>query len=92
MMLKTLSKRNNFKMLSKTGSLAMRQQPIRSFAAEATYGSNLDEMGEPRFLENVQLFLKRAAGKLDIPADIYEYIEKCHSVVRFDVPLQMDNG
>jgi len=92
MMLRTLSKRNNFKMLSKTGSLAMRQQPIRSFAAEATYGSNLDEMGEPRFLENVQLFLKRAAGKLDIPADIYEYIEKCHSVVRFDVPLLMDNG
>jgi len=43
-------------------------------------------------LENVQLFLKRAASKLDIPADIYEYIEKCHSVVRFDIPLQMDDG
>jgi hypothetical protein len=25
-------------------------------------------MGEPRFLENVQLFLKRAASKLDIRA------------------------
>ena len=43
-------------------------------------------------MENVQLFLKRAASKLDIPADIYEYIEKCHSVVRFDIPLQMDDG
>jgi len=49
-------------------------------------------MGEPRFLENVKLFLKRAASKLDIPQDIYEYIETCHSVVRFDIPLLMDNG
>jgi glutamate dehydrogenase/leucine dehydrogenase len=53
---------------------------------------DVDEMGEPRFLENVQLFLKRAASKLDIPKDMYEYIEKCHSVVRFDIPLQMDDG
>jgi hypothetical protein len=43
----------------------------------------LDHRGEPRFLENVQMFLKRAAEKTDIPKDIYRFIESCSSVVRF---------
>lgn len=46
--------------------------PVRSFAIDT-----LDENGEPRFLENVQMFLKRAATRTNIPKDIYNYIESC---------------
>ena len=52
----------------------------------------LDEHGEPRFLENVKMFLERAAQKTSIPDDVYEIIESCASVIRFNVPLVMDNG
>lgn len=38
------------------------------------------------------MFLKRAAEKTDIPKDIYRYIESCSSVVRFNIPLRMDDG
>jgi hypothetical protein len=34
----------------------------------------LDELGEPRFLENVKMFLGRAAAKTSIPDDMYKYI------------------
>jgi len=37
-------------------------------------GIGLDSNGEPRFLENVKLFLQRAAKKTDIPDDVYKYI------------------
>ena len=57
------------------------QTPIRT-AVTATEGKSeskgsLDENGEPRFLENVQMFLKRAGSRTDIPKDIYNYIESC---------------
>jgi hypothetical protein len=48
--------------------------------------------GEPRFLDQVRFYLKRAAGKTDIPPGMYKYIEACQSVVRFNVPLKMDDG
>ena len=34
----------------------------------------------------------RAASKTDIPKDMYEFIESCQSVVRFNIPLKMDDG
>jgi glutamate dehydrogenase (NAD(P)+) len=40
----------------------------------------------------VKLFLERAATKSDIPHDIFQYIESCDAVVRFNIPLQMDDG
>ena len=51
-----------------------------------------DKMGEPRFLEQVKLFLARAAHKTDVPEDLYKLIESCASVVRFNIPLRMDSG
>lgn len=54
--------------------------------------AKVDELGEPRFLENVQLFLERAAKQTKIPNDIYEYIKSCSSVIRFNIPLRMDDG
>lgn len=66
---------------------------VKSFAvAKATNVGRLDANGEPRFLENVKMFLQRAADKTTIPADMYEYIEKCNSVVRFNIPLKKDDG
>ena len=36
--------------------------------------------------------MERAASKTDIPKDIYKYIESCQAVVRFNIPLKMDDG
>jgi glutamate dehydrogenase/leucine dehydrogenase len=38
------------------------------------------------------MFLERAASKTDIPHDMYKFIESCQAVVRFNIPLKMDNG
>jgi glutamate dehydrogenase/leucine dehydrogenase len=71
----------------------MTQARYFNAAAAAGAGSKyLDENGEPRFLEQVKLFLSRAAKKTDIPPDYYKHIESCKSVVRFNIPLRMDNG
>jgi len=51
-----------------------------------------DDLGEPRFLENVKLFLQRAAKKTDIPQDMYKIIESCNTAIRFNIPVRMDNG
>lgn len=68
-------------------------QQMRSFGAEdGNYGSKLDKYGEPRFLEQVKLFMNRAGQKTDIPKDMFEFIESCASVIRFNIPLKMDDG
>jgi len=77
--------------------LGLNQQArVFSSAAAANSGKSgkeyLDDNGEPRFLEQVKLFLSRAASKTDIPADMYKHIESCKSVVRFNIPLRMDDG
>jgi glutamate dehydrogenase/leucine dehydrogenase len=36
--------------------------------------------------------LERAGSKTDIPKDIFQYIESCQAVVRFNIPLKMDDG
>jgi glutamate dehydrogenase (NAD(P)+) len=38
------------------------------------------------------MFMERAAKSTDIPPDMYELIQSCASVIRFNIPLQMDNG
>ena len=56
----------------------------RSFSADAT--------GEGRFLDQVRQFLARAASKTEIEPDMYNLIEGCNSVVRFNIPLTRDDG
>jgi hypothetical protein len=60
--------------------------------AKTTNVGKLDALGEPRFLENVKMFLARASKNTSIPADIMKYIESCNSVIRFNIPLKMDDG
>ena len=61
------------------------QPQIRKFSA-------LHSEGEPRFLDQVRLFLSRAASQVDIDPDYYQLIESCSSVIRFNIPLRRDNG
>ena len=65
--------------------------PVRNDSSMVNVGK-LDELGEPRFLENVKMFLGRAAAMTKIPDDMYQYIQACNSVIRFNIPLKMDDG
>ena len=47
---------------------------------------------EPRFLEQVQLFVDKAASKTDVKADMLKYIMACDHVLRFQIPVKRDNG
>ena len=47
---------------------------------------------EPRFLEQVQLFVDKAASKADVKADMLKYIMACDHVLRFQIPVKRDNG
>ena len=38
---------------------------------------------EPRFLENVQLYVDKAASLTDVPEDMLKYIMACDHVLRF---------
>lgn len=67
----------------------IQQQRFKFATAENTH---LDKYGEPRFLDQVRMFMERAAKSTDIPPDMYELIQSCASVIRFNIPLQMDNG
>ena len=65
----------------------------RAFAApQPKFGPKLDDNNEPRFLEQVKLFFNSAAGKTGINPQYLDYIKACNSIVRFNVPLRMDNG
>ena len=48
-------------------SMAAAQTP--KIEVRPTSSPGLDKHGEPRFLENVKMFLSRAAEKTDIPPD-----------------------
>ena len=52
----------------------------------------LDENGEPQFLDQVKLFLSRAAKKTDISEEMYNVIESCNSIIKFNIGLKMDSG
>jgi len=73
----------------------MTQFGCRNFAAAAASGNmgqRLDKNGEPRFLEQVELFFNRAAGKTNVPKDYLDMIKICDNVIRFAIPIKRDNG
>ena len=47
---------------------------------------------EPRFLEQVQMFVDKAASKTNISPDMLKYIMACDNVLRFQIPVRRDNG
>ena len=38
------------------------------------------------------MFLERASEHTDIPEDLYQLIQSCASVIRFQIPVVMDDG
>ena len=60
------------------------------FVNKRQFSAGADDEG--RFLDQVRLFLGRAASKTDMSPDMYALIEGCNSVVRFNIPLTRDNG
>lgn len=38
------------------------------------------------------MFLARAGAKTNIPDDMFTYIQSCKNVIRFNIPLRMDDG
>lgn len=51
-----------------------------------------EEKTEPRFLEQVQLFVDRAASRTTIPPDLLKYFMACDHVLRFQIPIKRDSG
>jgi hypothetical protein len=50
------------------------------------------EMTEPRFLEQVQLYVDRAATRTKIRPDLLKYFMACDHVLRFQIPIRRDSG
>jgi len=71
--------------------IVMNSRAFAALTSNVNVGK-LDAMGEPRFLENVKQFLAKASANTKIPADMLAYIESCNSVIRFNIPLKMDDG
>lgn len=57
-----------------------------------TTGPRLDANQEPRFLEQVKLFYNEAASKTGLEEQYLNYISKCQTVIRFNIPLRRDDG
>ena len=47
---------------------------------------------EPRFMEQVQMFVDDAASKIDIRPDMLEFLGACDSALRFQIPIHRDDG
>jgi len=85
-------KRAAFKHLTPAQALLATPSRSNAQAQSMVNVGKLDALGEPRFLENVKMFLGRASKQTKIPEDIFKYMQACKSVVRFNIPLKMDDG
>eukprot|EP00345_Euplotes_harpa_P018467 CAMPEP_0168334432 /NCGR_PEP_ID=MMETSP0213-20121227/10265_1 /TAXON_ID=151035 /ORGANISM="Euplotes harpa, Strain FSP1.4" /LENGTH=519 /DNA_ID=CAMNT_0008339077 /DNA_START=102 /DNA_END=1661 /DNA_ORIENTATION=+ len=51
-----------------------------------------EEVAEPRFLEMVKMHFDKAAKYTNVSEDLLKYIKECNTVIRFNIPLQRDDG
>ena len=56
------------------------------------FGQHVDDHEEPRFLENVKLHFDNAAKHCNVDRGLLEVIKNCNAAVRFNIPVEMDNG
>lgn len=71
------------------------QQRVFSSAAAATItsvGPYIDDMGEPRFLEQVKLFVDEASAKSKVNPQFLTSIKECNNVLRFAITITRDDG
>lgn len=90
-------------MLSRIVRTPKSKLAARSFAATSrkwdadpmstpAHGPVTDEQAEPRFLEMVKLHFDKAAKYTNCSPDLLKYIKECNTMVRFNIPLQKDDG
>lgn len=51
-----------------------------------------EEGQEPRFLEMVKMHFDNAAKYCNVAPDMLASLKECHTVVRFNIPVQRDDG
>lgn len=68
---------------SVAGVTSVDQESAAKFDAGMAAGGADAAQHEPRFLENVQLFVDRAASSTNIPEDLLKYMMACDKVLRF---------
>ena len=62
----------------------------KASATTTTDSKELEE--EPRFLEMVKMHFDKAAKYTNVSPDLLSFIKECNSIVRFNIPLQKDDG
>jgi len=60
--------------------------------AKKGFGAVKDEQAEPRFLEMVKLHYDKASKFTNVTPDLLKYIKECNTMIRFNIPLQRDDG
>ena len=71
---------------------ASRRDDTASLVQSFHFGPAATSDEEPRFMEQVQMFIGRAASQASIKPDLLEYIRSCDHALRFQIPLRRDNG
>eukprot|EP00343_Euplotes_focardii_P006684 CAMPEP_0205821318 /NCGR_PEP_ID=MMETSP0206-20130828/6675_1 /ASSEMBLY_ACC=CAM_ASM_000279 /TAXON_ID=36767 /ORGANISM="Euplotes focardii, Strain TN1" /LENGTH=498 /DNA_ID=CAMNT_0053116711 /DNA_START=74 /DNA_END=1570 /DNA_ORIENTATION=+ len=70
---------------------ATKKWDTKASAVSATT-ENADLVEEPRFLEMVKMHFDKAAKYTNVSPDLLSFIKECNSIVRFNIPLQKDDG
>ena len=65
---------------------------MRLSSALPSTGPHLDESGEPRFLEQVRLYVDEAASKAKVNPQFLPSIKECNNVLRFQITITRDDG
>lgn len=93
-MLSKISSRTANKTLTYASSRNMVIPPKKKWATGPTEveGTKTDDQPEPRFLEMVKMHFDKAAKYTSVSPDLLSFIKECNSMVRFNIPLQKDDG
>lgn len=77
-----------------TGLKNLLRQPrfFSSAAGITSVGPHLDDSGEPRFLEQVKLFVDEASTKSKVNPQFLTSIKECNNVLRFAITITRDDG
>lgn len=60
--------------------------------ANPKHGPVTDEEQEPRFLEMVKMHFDKASKYTHVTPDLLKFIKECNTMIRFNIPLQKDDG
>ena len=85
-----------FRFAKKTALKCALSTQSRAFSSAAagitSVGPYLDDVGEPRFLEQVKLFVDEASNKSKVNPQFLTSIKECNNVLRFAITITRDDG